>query len=99
MNTKNIQTLREMIISEINLDAEKNLKDSGEEISPEFLTEIKKWNSDVVNITIDKINQKLCQLGNEDHEQAALNSLFFDDKFEPCDCADDLNLENEIKNC
>jgi len=42
MNTKNLQTLREMIISEINIDAEKNLKDSGEEISPEFLTEIKK---------------------------------------------------------
>lgn len=94
MENKNLQTLREIIISEINLDAEENLKENREEINPEFLEEIKKWNSDIVNITIDKINQKLCQLGNEDHEQSVLNSLFFDDKFEPCNCVDDNCSEN-----
>ena len=89
MNDQKQQSLREMIISEINLDAEKNLKESGEEINPEFLTEIKKWNSDVVNITIDKINENLCAVGNEDHEQALWSSLFLNEKFERCSCVED----------
>ena len=35
----------------------------------------------------------MCKLGNEEHEQSALNSLFFNENFDPCICVDNIELE------